>query len=175
VTPPQHTLADVRAAPGRACTLRGVSQPSSERGVYAWQTSIAVAVGGTAAAVVLIVVFTYMDDYIGSFWSQLLYFLAFFGVVIGLAERSRRNDRANPARLGDASQPVTPAGLPGPFVCTQAFSVRGVAMLVSGALIGGARGVIWIFSGIVLVLVGSVGLAFWAGTMVTRRSAARRQ
>jgi hypothetical protein len=42
-------------------------------------------------------------------------------------------------------------------------------------LIGGGRGVIWIFSGIVLVLVGGVGLAFWAGTMVTRRGAARRQ
>jgi hypothetical protein len=152
-----------------------VSRPSSERSVYAWQTSIAVAVGGTVAAVVLIVVFTYMDDYIGSFWSQLLYFVAFFGAVIGLAQRSRRNDRANPARLGDASQLVTPAGLPGPFVCTQAFGVLGVAMLVSGAVIGGGRGVIWIFSGIVLVLVGVVGLAFWAGTMVTRRVPARRQ
>jgi hypothetical protein len=152
-----------------------VSQPSSERNVYAWQTSIAVAVGGTVAAVVLIVVFTYMDDYIGSFWSQVLYFLAFFAAVIGLAERSRRHDRANPARLNDASQPVTPAGLPGPFVCTQAFGVLGVAMIVAGAVIGGARGVIWIFSGIVLALVGVVGLAFWAGTMYTRRSAARRQ
>jgi hypothetical protein len=34
--------------------------------------------------------------------------------------------------------------------------------------------VIWIFSGIVLVLVGGVGLVFWAGTMATRRSAGRR-
>jgi hypothetical protein len=166
----------MRCPSGGACTLRRVSQPPSEqRTVYAWQTSIGVAVLGTAAAVVLIVLFTYMDDYIGSFWSQLLYFVAFFGIVIGLAERSRRHDRANPARLGDASQPVTPAGLPGPFVCTQAFGVLGVAMLVSGALIGGARGVIWIFSGIVLVLVGSVGLAFWAGSMLARRGAARGQ
>ena len=163
------------AASGGACTLRRVSQPSSERSVYAWQTSIAVAVGGTAAAVVMIVVFTYMDDYIGSFWSQLLYFVAFFGVVIGLAERSRRHDRADPSRLGDAAQPVTPAGLPGPFVCTQAFGVLGIAMLASGAVIGGARGVIWIFSGIVLVLVGGVGLAFWAGSMLTRRGAPRRR
>ena len=63
-----------------------VSQPPSEqRTVYAWQTSIAVAVLGTAAAVVLIVLFTYMDDYIGSFWSQVIYFLAFFGAVVGLA------------------------------------------------------------------------------------------
>jgi hypothetical protein len=96
-------------------------------------------------------------------------------VVIGLAERSRRLDRANPSRLGDASQPVTPAGLPGPFVCTQAFGVLGIAMIVAGALIGGARGVIWIFSGIVLVLVGGVGLAFWGGAMMSRRSTARRQ
>jgi hypothetical protein len=35
--------------------------------------------------------------------------------------------------------------------------------------------VIWVFSGVVLVLVGLVGLAFWAGTMMTRRGAARRQ
>ena len=55
-------------------------------------------------------------------------------------------------------QPVTPAGLPGPFVCTQAFGVLGAAMLVFGAVIGGGRGIIWIFSGIVLVLVLAVML-----------------
>jgi len=111
-------------------SLSRVSQPPSEqRSVYAWQTSIGVAVLGTAAAVVLIVLFTYMDDYIGSFWSQVIYFLAFFGVVIGLAERSRRMDRRQPTRLTDASQPVTPAGLPGPFVATQAFGVLGVTMI----------------------------------------------
>ena len=60
-----------------------MTQPSTERSaVYAWQTAIAVAVVGTAAAVGLIVVFTYMDDYIGAFWSQAIYFLAFFAVVI---------------------------------------------------------------------------------------------
>jgi hypothetical protein len=161
---------------GRACTLRRVSEPPSEqRTVYAWQASIAVAVIGTGAAVVLIVLFTYMDDYIGSFWSQVIYFLAFFGAVVGLAERSRRIDRRQPMRLADASQPVTPAGLPGPFVATQAFGVLGVAMIVAGVVIGGSRGVIWIFSGIVLVLVGGVGLAFWAGSLLTRRGAARRQ
>ncbi|MEP6641030.1 MAG: hypothetical protein ABJB93_03875 [Gaiellales bacterium] len=149
-----------------------MSQSSSERTVYAWQTSIGVAVGGAIAAVALIVFFTYVDDYIGSFWSQVLYFAAFFAGVVGLAERSRRGDRADPSRLVDASQPVTPAGLPGPFVCTQAFGVLGVAMLVSGALIGGGRGIVWIFSGVVLVLVGSVGLAFWGATMLTRRNAA---
>jgi hypothetical protein len=153
-----------------------VSQPSSERSaVYAWQTAIGVAVVGTAAAVGLIVVFTYMDDYIGAFWSQAIYFLAFFAGVIALAERSRRLDSANPSRLVDATQPVTPAGLPGPFVCTQAFGVLGVAMIVAGAVIGGGRGLIWIFSGIVLVLVGAVGLLFWAGTMLTRRRAAQRR
>jgi hypothetical protein len=151
-----------------------VSRPPSERTVYAWQTSIAVAVGGTIAAVALIIFFTYVDDYIGSFWSQVLYFAAFFAGVVGLAERSRRSDHADPSRLVDASQPVTPAGLPGPFVCTQAFGVLGVAMLVSGALIGGGRGVIWIFSGVVLVLVGGVGLAFWGATILARRSATRR-
>jgi hypothetical protein len=151
-----------------------VSQPQTDqRSVYAWQTAIAVAVLGTAAAVVLIVLFTYMDDYIGAFWSQVIYFVVFFGVVIGLAERSRRLDGRQPARLSDASQPVTPAGLPGPFVATQAFGVLGVTMIVAGAVISGSRGVIWIFSGIVLVLVGGVGLVFWAGALLTRRSAAR--
>ena len=113
---PSHALqhrSTPAASPGGRCTLRRVSQPSSERPVYAWQTSIGVAVGGTIAAVALIVVFTYVDDYIGSFWAQVLYFAAFFIGVIGLAERSRRGDRANPSRLTDASQPVTPAGLPG--------------------------------------------------------------
>jgi peptidoglycan/LPS O-acetylase OafA/YrhL len=153
-----------------------VTQPSSERSaVYAWQTAIAVAVVGAAAAVGLIVVFTYMDDYIGAFWSQAIYFAAFFVGVIGLAERSRRLDGKDPSRLLDATQPVTPAGLPGPFVCTQAFGVLGLAMIVAGALIGGGRGLIWIFSGIVLALVGAVGLVFWGGTMVSRRRAAQRR
>jgi hypothetical protein len=152
-----------------------VSRPSSERTVYAWQTSIAVAVGGAVSAVALIFIFTYMDDYIGAFWSQVIYFAAFLFAVIGLAERSRRNDRVDPTRLTDASQPVTPAGLPGPFVCTQAFGVLGIAMIGSGAVIGGERGVIWIFSGIVLVLVGGVGLAFWGGTMYGRRATAWRR
>lgn len=153
-----------------------MTQPSSERSaVYAWQTAIAVAVIGTAAAVGLIVVFTYMDDYIGAFWSQAIYFLAFFVGVIALAERSRRLDRSDPSRLVDATQPVTPAGLPGPFVVTQAFGVLGIAMIVAGAVIGGGRGLIWIFSGIVLLLVGAVGLLFWGGTMLSRRRAARRQ
>ncbi len=140
--------------------------------MYAWQTSIGVAVGGAIAAVALIVFFTYVDVYIGSFWSQVLYFAAFFVGVVGLAERSRLSDRSDPSRLVDASQPVTPAGLPGPFVCTQAFGVLGVAMLVSGTLIGGGRGIIWIFSGVVLVLVGGVGLAFWGATMLARRNTA---
>ncbi len=153
-----------------------MSQPSTDRSaVYAWQTAIGVAVVGTAAAVGLIVVFTYMDDYIGAFWSQAIYFLAFFAAVIGLAERSRRLDRANPSRLVDATQPVTPAGLPGPFVFTQAIGVLGIAMIVAGAVIGGGRGLIWIFSGIVLVLVGGVGLTFWAGTILARRRPVQRQ
>ena len=60
-------------------------RPSGEQHVYDWPTSIAVAVGGTAAAVVLIVVFTYLVDWVGSFWSQVVYFLAVFGAVMGLA------------------------------------------------------------------------------------------
>jgi hypothetical protein len=148
-----------------------VTEPSEHGDLYAWQTSIGVAVGGTIAAILLIVVFTYVDDYIGSFWSQVVYFLAFFGGVVALAERSRRRDDADPARLASASQVVTPVGLPGPFVCTQAFGVLGIAMIVAGVVIGGPRGLIWDFSGVVLVLVGAVGLAFWGGTMFARRRA----
>jgi hypothetical protein len=43
-------------------------------------------------------------------------------------------------------------------------------MLAVGAVIRGDRGIIWIFSGFVLVLVGGVGFAFWAaGLVATRR------
>ena len=74
-------------------------RPSGEQHLYDWPTSIAMAVGGTAAAVVLIVVFTYLVDWVGSFWSQVVYFLAVFAGVVGLAARSRMKDDADPARL----------------------------------------------------------------------------
>jgi hypothetical protein len=138
--------------------------------VYDWRTSVAVAVIATVAAVGLIVVFNYLVDVIGDFWSQVVYFVAVFGGVIVGALRSRRKDSEDPARLGRLSSPITPAGLPGPFVTTQAIGVLGVAMLVIGAIIRGDRGIIWIFSGFVLILVGGVGLAFWsAGLLAARR------
>jgi hypothetical protein len=138
--------------------------------VYDWRTSVAVAVGGTVAAVALIVAFTYLVDVIGDFWSQVVYFVAVFGAIIAGALRSRRNDSENPSRLGRMSTPITPVGLPGPFVTTQAIGVLGIAMLAVGAVIRGDRGIIWIFSGFVLVLLGGVGLAFWAaGLVATRR------
>ncbi|HEY7259730.1 MAG TPA: hypothetical protein VH459_11700 [Gaiellales bacterium] len=148
--------------------------PSSEQHLYDWPTSIAVAVGGTAAAVVLIVVFTYLVDWVGSFWSQVVYFVAVFGGVIGLAIRSRRKDDADPGRLRVASSPVTPMGLPGPFVMTQAFGVLGIAMLAVGAVIQGDRGILWAFAGYVLVLVGGVGLVMWLLAMAARRRAGAR-
>ena len=110
-------------------------RPSGEQHLYDWPTSIAFAVGGTAAAVVLIVVFTYLVDWVGSFWSQVVYFLAVFGGVVGLALRSRMKDDADPARLRAASSPVTPMGLPGPFVLTQALGVLGIAMIAVGLVI----------------------------------------
>ena len=136
-------------------------RPSGEQHVYDWPTSIAVAVGGTAAAVVLIVVFTYLVDWVGSFWSQVVYFLAVFVAVMGLAIRSRRKDDADPVRLTVASSRVTPMGLPGPFVMTQAFGVLGIAMIAVGVVIQGDRGILWAFAGYVLVLVGGVGLVTW--------------
>ena len=149
-------------------------RPSREQQLYDWPTSIAVAVGGTAAAVVLIVVFTYLVDWVGSFWAQVVYFLAVFGAVVGLAIRSRRKDDADPGRLKVASSPVTPMGLPGPFVMTQALGVLGIAMLAVGAVIQGDRGILWAFAGFVLVLVGGVGLVMWLLTMAGRRRAGAR-
>jgi hypothetical protein len=149
-------------------------RPSGAQHVYDWPTSIAVAVGGTAAAVVLIVVFTYLVDWVGSFWSQVIYFLAVFGGVVGLAMRSRRKDEADPARLRVASSPVTPMGLPGPFVMTQAFGILGIAMLAVGAVVQGDRGILWAFAGFVLILVGGVGLVMWLLAMAGRRRAGAR-
>jgi hypothetical protein len=149
-------------------------RPSGEQHLYDWPTSIAVAAGGTVAAVVLIVVFTYLVDWIGSFWSQVVYFLAVFGAVVGLALRSRRKDDADPSRLKGASTPVTPMGLPGPFVMTQAFGVLGIAMLAVGGVIQGDRGIIWAFAGFVLVLVGGVGLVMWLLAIAARRRAGAR-
>jgi cbb3-type cytochrome oxidase subunit 3 len=149
-------------------------RPAGEQHVYDWPTSIALAVGGTAAAVVLIVVFTYLVDWVGSFWSQVIYFLAVFGGVVALALRSRRKDEADPARLRAASSPVTPMGLPGPFVMTQAVGVLGIAMLAVGAVVQGDRGILWAFAGFVLILVGGVGLVMWLLAMAGRRRAGAR-
>jgi hypothetical protein len=143
--------------------------PSGEQHVYDWPTSIAVAVAGTVAAVILIVVFTYLVDWVGSFWSQVVYFLAVFAGVIGLALRSRSKDDADPSRLRAASTAVTPIGLPGPFVLTQAFGVLGIVMIAVGAVVQGDRGILWAFAGYVLVLVGGVGLVMWVLTMAGRR------
>jgi hypothetical protein len=150
-------------------------RPSGGQHLYDWQTSIAFAVGGTVAAVVLIVVFTYLVDWVGSFWSQVVYFLAVFAGVVGLAVRSRRKDDADPRRLAVASSPVTPMGLPGPFVMTQAFGVLGIAMIAVGAVVRGDRGILWAFAGFVLVLVGAVGLVMWLLAMAARRRAGTRR
>lgn len=128
-----------------------------------------VALVGTAAAVGLIIVFTYLVDVTGDFWSQVIYFLAVFGGVTIAALRSRRKDSDDPTRLSGQAAPISPAGLPGPFVVTQALGVLGIAMIVVGALVGGDRGITWIFGGLVAVLVGGVGLAFWTAGFVSAR------
>jgi hypothetical protein len=136
------------------------AEPDRPREVYDWQTAIAVAVGGTLAAIGLIVLFTYLVDWVGDFWSQVIYFLAVFGGVIALALRSRAKDEADPTRLL-RDPAITPAGLPGPFVVTQALGVLAIAMLGVAAVVGGDRAVTWAFAGMVLALVGLVGLLFW--------------
>jgi hypothetical protein len=131
---------------------------------------VVVAVVGTAAAVALIIAFTYLVDVAGGVWSQAIYFLAVFGGIVIAALRSRRKDAEDPTRLSGQGAPITPAGLPGPFVVTQALGVLGIAMIAVGAVVGGDRGITWIFGGIVTVLVGGVGLAFWtAGFLSSRR------
>lgn len=136
--------------------------------VYDWPTSITFAAVGTVVAVVLILIFTEVVGIIGDFWSQVFYFVAVFGGIIVAAGRSRRRDQRDPARLS-ASTPITPAGLPGPFVVTQGLGVLGLTMIIVGAILGGDAGIIWIFGGFVLVLVGGVGLVFWLGGMVADR------
>jgi len=136
--------------------------------LWDWPVSIAFAVVGTAIAVVLIVVFTYLVDWVGSFWSQVVYFLAVFGGIAALAVLHRRSDQADPSRLTRAATPIT-AGLPGPFVITQGLGVLGIAMLAVGTVVGGDRGLIWIFSGMVMTLVGGLGLLFWLIGIVARR------
>ena len=68
----------------------------------------------------LIVIFTELVDWVGDFWSQVIYFVAIFGGVLLAAQRSRASDSKEPSRLSRGAPAITPAGLPGPFVMTQA-------------------------------------------------------
>jgi hypothetical protein len=147
-----------------------VSEPrATQPPVYDWQTAIGVAAGGTIAAVGLVVLFTYLVDWVGDFWSQLIYFVAVFGGVVVLALRSRRKDEEDPSRLTGGGPAITPAGLPGPFVVTQALGVLAITMLAVGAVVGGDRGILWAFSALVLGLVGLVGLIMWLLGLRSRR------
>jgi hypothetical protein len=141
---------------------------SDRRHLVDWPTSVGIALGGTVAAVALMILFTYLVDWIGPFWSQVVYFLAVFGAVIWLAMRDRRRDEQDPGRLRRAAS-ITPAGLPGPFVATQAFGVLAVAMAIVGVVVGTPRGLIWIGGAWVLFLVGVVGFTFWYAGLRGRR------
>jgi len=59
-----------------------MNDQSKQPAVYDWQTAIAFAVVATAAAVGLIVLFTYLVDWVGDFWSQVIYFLVMFGGIV---------------------------------------------------------------------------------------------
>ena len=60
--------------------------------LYDWPVSITFAVAGTVAAVALIVIFTELVDWVGDFWSQVIYFVAIFGGMLLAAQRSRASD-----------------------------------------------------------------------------------
>lgn len=137
--------------------------------VYDWPTSIAFAAAGTVVAIVLIIIFENLVDWVGTFWAQVIYFLAIFGGVVAAARRSRASNCREPSRLTRGAPPITPAGLPGPFVVTQGLGVLGVTMLIAAIIIGGDRGLLWGFSGFVLMLVGGVGLVFWTAGIVSAR------
>jgi hypothetical protein len=128
--------------------------------VYSWGGSVGVAIVGTVLVVILIFVFTELEDLVGQFWSQVIYFPTIALVVIAAALRSRRLDSTDPSRLTSPA-PITPAGLPGPFVVTQALGVAGIVMIVTGLVLGGDAELMWIASGFVCALTGGVGLVFW--------------
>jgi MFS family permease len=148
----------------------------AERTLVDWPTSIGLAIGGTAAAIALILVFTFLVEWVGEFWAQVVYFAAVFGAILFLALRDRRKDALDPERRRRGAQ-ITPAGLPGPFVFTQAVGVLGLAMLAIGAGLAWVdddpRGLVWVGGGIVLTLLGGVGLAFWLSGLRRRSTHGR--
>jgi hypothetical protein len=155
-------------------------QPSgteaAERDLVDWRTSVALAIAGTAAAIGLVLVFTFLVEWVGEFWAQVIYFTAVFGLILALAVRDRRRDIVDPTRRQRGAQ-ITRAGLPGPFVFTQAVGVLGLTMLAIGGGLAWPgdddRGLVWVGGGIVLTLVGAVGLVFWVSGL-RGRSAVHR-
>ena len=68
---------------------------------------------GTVAAVVLIIIFTYLIDWVGDFWSQVIYFVAIFGGILAFASRGRREDTNDPSRLPETLPRSLPRACPG--------------------------------------------------------------
>jgi len=137
-----------------------VADDRQQTAVYSWGGSVGFALTGTVIVVGLILLFTVLERLVGQFWAQVIYFPTIFLIVTGAAVRSRRLDSADPTRLTRPAA-ITPAGLPGPFVITQALGVAGIVMVVAGVIIGGEAQVLWVASGYVCLLVGAVGLLFW--------------
>ena len=54
-----------------------------------WSTSVGIALGGTVAAIALILLFTYLVDWVGDFWSQVAYAAGYF------FERAKRGWRVD--------------------------------------------------------------------------------
>ena len=144
---------------------------AAERDLVDWRTSVLMAIAGTGAAIALILVFTFLVEWVGEFWAQVIYFTAVFGLILALAVRDRRRDILDPERRRRGAQ-ITSAGLPGPFVFTQAVGVLGIGMLVIGGALAwpgdDSRGLVWVGGGIVLTLVGGVGLVFWLSGLGSR-------
>ena len=117
----------------------------------------------------MIVIFTELVDWVGDFWSQVIYFVAIFGGVL-LAAQTQPGDRLERA------------------VATQPWRARDYAGRFAGAVRDdpgtwctgldhgdrrdpdrGDKGLLWGFSGFVLILVGGVGLVFWTAGIVSAR------
>ena len=88
-----------------------------QREVYSWGGSVGFAIVGTVLAVVLILVFTELEDLVGQFWSQVIYFPTIVFVVVAPrcapADGRRGSHPAVQADADHAGRAARPFVVPG--------------------------------------------------------------